>query len=63
MLHNPHHSISDHMYSAENTHENKELHCKEANNMVCTHTPSEDSDQLKYPPNATRAFAVHMKTF
>ena len=29
--------------------------------MVCT--PSEDSDQHKSPPNGTRPFAVHMKTF
>ena len=31
--------------------------------MVCTPTPSEDSDQLKSPPNGTRAFAVHIKSF
>ena len=31
--------------------------------MVCTPTSSEDSDQLKSPPNGTRAFAVLMKMF
>ena len=30
--------------------------------MVCTPTPSEDSDQLKSPPNGTRAFAVQIKS-
>ena len=56
ILHNPQ-SISDHMYNEGNTHENKAPHCKETINMVCTATPSEDSDQLKSPPNGTRAFA------
>ena len=31
--------------------------------MVCTSTPSEDSDQLKYSHNGTRAFVVRMGTF
>ena len=26
------------------------------------HTPSEDTDQLRHPPNGTRAFAVHVKS-
>ena len=48
-LHNQHRSISGHMY---NTYDNN-----------TSHTPSEDTDQLWYPPNRTRAFAVHVNKF
>ena len=51
-LHNEHCSISDHMYKADNTHNN-----------ITSHMPSEDTDQLWHPPNGTRTFGVHVKTF
>ena len=49
-LHNQHRSISDHMYNVDNTHDND-----------TSHTPSEDTNQLRHLPNGTRAFAVHVK--
>ena len=39
-------NFSDHMYNAGNTHENKELHQKKTSNIVCTPTPSEDTDKF-----------------
>ena len=42
ILHNPHRSISDYMNIVGNTHETREPHGKENNNIVCTSTPSED---------------------
>ena len=51
-LHNPHRSISDHMYNVDSTYDNN-----------TSHMPSEDKDQLWHPPNGTRAFAVHVKKF
>ena len=46
-------SISDHyIYNVDNTHDNN-----------TSHSPSEDTDQLRHPPNGTRAFAVHVKKF
>ena len=51
-LHNQHHSISDHMYKVDNTHDNNTSHTPRA---------SEDTDQLWHLPNRTRAFAVHVK--
>ena len=50
-LHNQHRSISDHIYNVDNTHANTK-----------PHLPSEDKDQLRHPPNGTRAFAVHVKS-
>ena len=51
-LHNQHHSISDHIYNVDNTHDNNTLH-----------SPSEYTDQLRHPPNGTRAFAAQVKKF
>ena len=51
-FHNQHRSISDHMYNVDNTHDNN-----------TPHSPSEDTDQLRHPPNGTRALAVHVKKF
>ena len=51
-LHNQHRSISDHIYNVDNTHDNN-----------TPHSPSEDTDQRRHPPNGLRAFAVHVKKF
>ena len=51
-LHNQHPSISDHIYNVDNTHDNN-----------TPHSPSEDTDQRRHPPNGTRVFAVHVKKF
>ena len=52
ILHNKHRSISDHIYNVDNTHDNN-----------TPHSPSEDTDQLRHPPNGTRSFADHVKKF
>ena len=51
-LQNQHRSISDHIYNVNNTHDNN-----------TPPSPSEDTDQLRHPPNGTRTFAVHVKKF
>ena len=51
-LHNQRRPISDHIYNLDNTHDNN-----------TPHSPSEDTDQLRHPPNGTRAFAAHVKKF
>ena len=52
ILHTQHRSISDHIYNVDNTHDNN-----------TPHSPSEDTDQLRHPPNGTRSFADHVKKF
>ena len=51
------------MYYVGNIHDNESQHKETKTMLVCSPTPSENSDQLKSPPNGTRTFAVHMKTF
>ena len=50
--HNQRHPISDHIYNVDNTHDHN-----------TPHSPSEDTDQLRHPPNGTRAFAANVKKF
>ena len=44
--------ISDHIYNVDNTHDNN-----------TPHSPSEDTDQLRHPPNGSRVFAAQVKKF
>ena len=58
---------SDHGFRVSYTQQSTSLHflpylqCGQTCANKTPHSPSEDTDQLRHPPNGTRAFAVHVK--